>query len=162
MFETTAPGSDSTTIAATPPRGAGGSAGTLDDDRFDVVARVGRSHDDEVDDCGMSSFPGERPARRVELALKVANRRRVPTGPVRLPESACGKAPEGDAPDFTQSRVPHAATAASSVCPRRRPGSGTDPAALDAGQDANALGSVTGAPVMRAGTYGRRPAPRAP
>jgi hypothetical protein len=30
-------------------------------DRFDVLAPVGRSHDDEVDDCGMASFPASDP-----------------------------------------------------------------------------------------------------
>jgi hypothetical protein len=61
MFDTSAPGSHSTTIAATPPRGAGGSAEMADEDRFDVVAPAGRSHDDEVDDCGMASFPASDP-----------------------------------------------------------------------------------------------------
>jgi hypothetical protein len=60
MFKTFAPGSR-TAIVATPPRGGTGPSEAMDEDRLDVVSPSGGSHDDEVDDCGMASFPASDP-----------------------------------------------------------------------------------------------------
>jgi hypothetical protein len=61
MFETSAAARHSTTIATTPLRGVTGPAGAMGEERLDAVAPSGRSGDDEVDDCGMASFPASDP-----------------------------------------------------------------------------------------------------